>query len=113
MSTDFGTVVHSFDHGTMRPWSYYLSSCVHFGLGALTVVLGPECSRLLAGGFYHLTNPGDNGLGLPLMYVIRPRVSALSARGARQAKLAFSWMSTLPRRALETGQACSACSAAL
>jgi len=38
---------------------------VPYGLDALTVVLEPQRARLLlAGGFYHLTNPGDHELGV-------------------------------------------------
>ena len=36
-----------------------------FGLGALTVVLGPDRARLLAGGSYDLANRADHKLGSP------------------------------------------------
>ena len=41
-----------------------------FGLDALTVVLYPERARLLAGGFYDLTNPISHELRMLLMYVM-------------------------------------------
>jgi len=39
-----------------------VSQCVLYGLDALSVVLGPERARLLAGGFYDLTNRVDHEL---------------------------------------------------
>src|SRR5688500_13232611 len=42
----------------------WLSLRVFFGHDALTMVLGPERARLLAGGLYHLPNRVDHELGL-------------------------------------------------
>ena len=56
-------------------YSCHLSPCVLFGLDALTVVLGPDRARLLAGGSYHLTNRADHELRiLPLDEVAAVRI---------------------------------------
>ncbi len=41
-----------------------------YGLKTLAVVLGPERARLLADGFYDLTNRANHKLRLLLMYVM-------------------------------------------
>ena len=41
-----------------------------FGLDALSVVLDPDRARLLAGGFYDLTNPVSHKPRMLLMYVM-------------------------------------------